>query len=47
MHAAQAITWNDFKAEFRKAHIPSGIMAIKEREFHALKQGSSTIKEYL
>ena len=30
MHAAQAITWNNFKAEFRKAHIPTGIMAIKK-----------------
>jgi hypothetical protein len=47
MHAAQAITWNNFKAEFRKAHIPTGIMAIKKREFRALKQGSSTVKEYL
>ncbi|XP_073362278.1 uncharacterized protein [Aegilops tauschii subsp. strangulata] len=47
MHAGQNITWNDFKAEFRKAHIPSGIMAIKKREFRALKQGSSTVKEYM
>ena len=47
MHAEQNITWNDFKAEFRKAHIPSGIMAIKKREFRALKQGSSTVKEYM
>ena len=41
------ITWNDFKVEFRKAHIPSGIMAIKKREFRALKQGSSAVKEYM
>ena len=47
MHAGQNITWNDFKTEFRKAHIPSGIMAIKKREFRALKQGSSTVKEYM
>ena len=47
MHAEQNITWNDFKTEFRKAHIPSGIMAIKKREFRALKQGSSTVKEYM
>ena len=47
MHAGKNITWNDFKAEFRKAHIPSGIMDIKKREFRALKQGSSTIKEYM
>ena len=33
MHAEQNITWNDFKAEFRKAHIPSRIMAIKKCEF--------------
>ncbi|XP_073360895.1 uncharacterized protein [Aegilops tauschii subsp. strangulata] len=47
MDAGQAITWNDFKAEFHKAHIPSGIMAIKKREFRALKQGSGTVKEYM
>ncbi|XP_073360129.1 uncharacterized protein [Aegilops tauschii subsp. strangulata] len=47
MHAGQNITWNDFKAEFRKAHIPSGIMAIKKHEFRALKQGSGTVKEYM
>nr|XP_040249549.1 uncharacterized protein K02A2.6-like [Aegilops tauschii subsp. strangulata] len=47
MHAGKNITWNDFKAEFRKAHIPSGIMAIKKREFRALKQGSGTVKEYM
>ncbi|XP_073355007.1 uncharacterized protein [Aegilops tauschii subsp. strangulata] len=47
MHAGKNITWNDFKTEFRKAHIPSGIMAIKKREFRALKQGSSTVKEYM
>ena len=47
MHAGQDITWNNFKAEFRKAHIPSGIMAIKKREFRALKQGSGTVKEYM
>ena len=47
MHAAQAIIWNNFKVEFHKAHIPSGIMAIKKREFRALKQGSNTVKEYL
>ena len=47
MHAGQNITWNDFKTEFRKAHIPSGIMAIKKREFRALKQGSGTVKEYM
>jgi len=38
MHAEQNITWNNFKTEFCKAHIPSGIMAIKKREFRALKQ---------
>nr|XP_020160352.1 uncharacterized protein LOC109745651 [Aegilops tauschii subsp. strangulata] len=47
MHAGQNITWNDFKEEFRKAHIPSGIMAIQKREFRALKQGSSTVREYM
>ncbi|KAE8780644.1 hypothetical protein D1007_46189 [Hordeum vulgare] len=29
----RVITWADFKQRFRTAHIPSGIMAIKKREF--------------
>ncbi|KAE8787705.1 Retrotransposon protein, putative, Ty3-gypsy sub-class [Hordeum vulgare] len=47
MQGDHVITWGDFKEGFRKAHIPSRIMAIKKREFRALKQGSGSVKEYM
>ncbi|KAE8784314.1 hypothetical protein D1007_42134 [Hordeum vulgare] len=47
MQGDRVITWDDFKQGFRTAHVPSWIMDIKKREFRALKQGSSSIKEYL
>jgi hypothetical protein len=47
MQGDRVITWDNFKEGFRTAHIPSGIMAIKKREFRALKQGSGSVKEYM
>ena len=47
MRAGQVITWAMFKEGFRAAHIPSGMMTIKKREFRALRQGSGSVKEYL
>lgn len=47
MHDDYVITSADFKEGFRMAHIPSQLMAIKKREFRALKQGSGSIKEYM
>lgn len=41
------ITWNDLNDGFRKAHMHSGLMAIKKHEFRRLKQGSDTVKEYM
>ena len=40
-------TWNEFKAAFREAHIPDGVMVIKQQQFLALKQGKKTVTEYL
>jgi len=45
--ADEEITWTKFKDHFRKYHIPTGIMKIKQREFLALTQGSMTVNEYL
>ncbi|XP_073357991.1 uncharacterized protein [Aegilops tauschii subsp. strangulata] len=41
------ITWDKFKDNFRKYHIPAGIMKVKQREFLALTQGNILVSEYL
>src|SRR3989337_1273100 len=45
--ADEEITWEKFKDQFRKYHIPNGIMMVKQREFLALLQGSQSVGEYL
>ena len=40
------ITWEDFKEDFRGAHIPKSVMKIKKREFDDLKQRTMTVSEY-
>ena len=45
--ADEEITWDKFKEQFRKYHIPTGVMKIKQPKFLALTQGSMTINEYL
>ena len=45
--ADEEITWAKFKDQFRKYHIPTGIMKVKQHEFLALLQGSQSVSEYL
>nr|AAX96626.1 retrotransposon protein, putative, Ty3-gypsy sub-class [Oryza sativa Japonica Group]ABA92968.1 retrotransposon protein, putative, Ty3-gypsy subclass [Oryza sativa Japonica Group] len=45
--AGKPITWREFTAAFKKTHIPSGVVALKKREFSALNQGSRSVIEYL
>src|SRR3954469_9983247 len=40
------ITWDDFVRDFRVAHIPSGLIDRKRKEFLALRQGDRTVQEY-
>ena len=40
------ITWDQFVKAFRKEFIPTGILAMKRREFLDLKQGNQSLKEY-
>ena len=40
-------SWNEFRTAFREAHIPDGVMSIKQQQFLALKQGKKTVTEYL
>nr|AAX95921.1 retrotransposon protein, putative, Ty3-gypsy sub-class [Oryza sativa Japonica Group]AAX96167.1 retrotransposon protein, putative, Ty3-gypsy sub-class [Oryza sativa Japonica Group]ABA93426.1 retrotransposon protein, putative, Ty3-gypsy subclass [Oryza sativa Japonica Group] len=43
----QPITWAKFTEAFKKTHIPVGVVALKKREFRALKQKDHTVAEYL
>ena len=43
--ADEEITWEKFKDQFRKYHIPAGVMKVKQREFRALLQGSQSVSE--
>src|SRR3954470_12187699 len=40
------ITWDKFVADFRAAHIPSGLIERKREEFLALRQGVRSVQEY-
>jgi hypothetical protein len=42
-----SITLNEFKAHFRNHYVPSGTMKLKKKEFTNMRQGSTTINEYL
>jgi hypothetical protein len=40
---APAMTWKEFREEFRAYHILEGLIELKQEEFRALKQGSMTV----
>jgi len=44
---AEAITWDEFKTSFRAHFVPAGLIRLKKREFHDLKQGNLSVAEYL
>nr|CAH67940.1 H0211F06-OSIGBa0153M17.12 [Oryza sativa] len=43
----EPITWQEFTTAFKKTHTPTGVVALKKREFRALNQGSRSVTEYL
>ena len=45
--AGQAVTWEEFRIAFRRAHVPAGLMRLKKKEFLTLKQGRKSVTEYL
>ncbi|XP_040258397.2 uncharacterized protein [Aegilops tauschii subsp. strangulata] len=45
--ADEEVTWDKFKDQFRKYHIPTCIMKVKQREFLSLTQGNLSVTEYL
>jgi hypothetical protein len=43
----KAITWEEFRDNFRRYHVPEGLMIVRKEEFLALKQGLLSISEYM
>jgi hypothetical protein len=43
---SDAITWEEFRDNFRWYHVPAGLMTMKKKEFLALKQGPMSVSEY-
>jgi hypothetical protein len=42
----EAITWEEFRDNFRRYHVPEGLMIVRKEEFLALKQGPQFVSEY-
>jgi hypothetical protein len=42
----KAITWEEFRDNFRYYHVPEGLMIVRKEEFLALKQGPMFVSEY-
>jgi hypothetical protein len=42
----KAITWEEFRDNFRRYHVPEGLMKVRKEEFLALKQGPLSVSEY-
>jgi hypothetical protein len=43
----ESINWPEFRAAFRAHHVPQGVIKLKKKEFHDLKQGSMFVNEYI
>ena len=41
------ITWDQFQQAFRTAHVSTGAMSMKKREFRNLRQGNRTVGQYV
>jgi hypothetical protein len=42
----EAITWEEFRDNFRRYHVPKGLMIMRKEEFLALKQSLLSVSEY-
>jgi hypothetical protein len=42
----EAITWEEFRENFHRYHVPEGLMIVRKEEFLALKQGPLSVSEY-
>jgi hypothetical protein len=43
----EAITWEEFRDNFRLCHVLAGLMIVKKEEFLALNQGLMSVSEYI
>jgi hypothetical protein len=43
----EAITWEEFRDNFRRCHVLEGLMIVKKDEFLALKQGPMFVNDYI
>ena len=41
------VTWDQFQQAFCIAHVSTGAMSMKKREFHNLRQGNRTVGQYV
>ena len=41
------VTWDKFQQAFRTAHVSTGAMSMKKREFRNLRQGGHTVGQYV
>ena len=41
------VTWDQFQQAFRTAHVSTGDMSMKKREFRNLRQGNRTVAQYV
>jgi hypothetical protein len=42
----KAITWEEFRDNFRRYHVPERLMIVRKEEFLAMKQGPLSVSEY-
>jgi hypothetical protein len=42
----EAITWEEFRDNFHRYHVPEGLMIVRKEEFLPLKQGPLSVSEY-
>ncbi|WVZ63581.1 hypothetical protein U9M48_013204, partial [Paspalum notatum var. saurae] len=41
------VTWDEFRVAFRAHYLPPSLIELKQREFHALRQGDMSVLEYV
>jgi hypothetical protein len=46
-HPIDGVTWDSFQEGFRAAHISSGVIGLKKKEFHDLRQRYRSVSEYI
>jgi hypothetical protein len=46
-HPIDGVTWDSFQEGFQAAHISSGVMGLKKKEFRDLRQKYHNVSEYV